>query len=432
MGKKIGNFVVQHIFAALWYALFSVAQSLMLVMALFYLVLDDTEWGKTFIQGLSNDSIDFPMNAVYFASFACGIIMAIIYYFKENKPTLPGFKKQATYFPGEFEYKTGVVIEKTSQALFMIMSCLVFINLVGILLPENLIESYNQSIQWTNEGSILFELLSIGILGPISEEILFRGLMFACLEKAAGRKYAIVVSSLIFALSHGHLVQMSYAFVLGILFALLDYDYKSTGKGYIFPSIVAHITVNSSSVIFERFGASAIIQYISLIAIGIISFILYRYERTAVKDNYAYYCDSITKNIESLKRTMQSVADKGKKYKSENGMSYSLEMSDDIQEAVHGIPYVYNTNYGVGCGRLIFYNMHGVYLVQRVKDKLLWNDSNLNSFSEISQYDAAFNTLVTKNIDEAVGYFIVWAEKESLKDKRKAMKNNRIIGIERR
>ncbi|MBQ3963508.1 MAG: hypothetical protein II678_08180, partial [Erysipelotrichaceae bacterium] len=88
-------------------------------------------------------------------------------------------------------------------------------------------------------------------------------------------------------------------------------------------------------------GASAIIQYISLIVIGIISFILYRYERTAVKDNYAYYCDSITKNIESLKRTMQSVADKGKKYKSENGMSYSLEMSDDIQEAVHGIPYVY-------------------------------------------------------------------------------------------
>ena len=81
MGKKIGNFVVQHIFAALWYALFSVVQSLMLVMALFYLVLDDTEWGKTFIQGLSNDVLQGKgidpvifINATLFL-FACGMLM---------------------------------------------------------------------------------------------------------------------------------------------------------------------------------------------------------------------------------------------------------------------------------------------------------------------------------------------------------------------
>ncbi len=332
----------------------------------------------------------------------------------------------------------------------MIMACLLMINLAGLLLPENMIESYNQSIQWTNEGSILFELLSIGIMGPVAEEVLFRGLMFGCLERAISnrqtavkikdkdnkkswvlveipnnRKYAIIVSSLAFALSHGHLVQVSYAFVLGVLFCMVDYDYKSTAKGYIFPSIVMHVLVNSSSVLCERFGAPAFVQYGIYVLVGVIAFIIYRRERVIVKEKYAYYCDSITKRIASLEKTMKDFVKKNHNYQYKTGWVFDPKMSGEIQESAHGTPYVYTTKYGVGCGNLLFSNLYGTYLVQRLKDSSVWlwkDDVDYDSFDVATQYDAAFDVLITNNISEASEYFSSSVKKESLKDKKKAAK----------
>nr|WP_295949324.1 type II CAAX endopeptidase family protein [uncultured Agathobaculum sp.] len=68
-------------------------------------------------------------------------------------------------------------------------------------------------------------LLGACILGPVCEELLFRGLLAGRLARY-GQKPAALVSALLFGLYHANLSQFFYAFALGLLLA---YAYFYTG-----------------------------------------------------------------------------------------------------------------------------------------------------------------------------------------------------------
>ena len=63
------------------------------------------------------------------------------------------------------------------------------------------------------------------VLGPVAEELLFRGIVLRTLAPF-GRKLAIVVSALLFGLFHGNLLQMPYAFVLGLVLGYSALQYR--------------------------------------------------------------------------------------------------------------------------------------------------------------------------------------------------------------
>ncbi|HIY39158.1 MAG TPA: CPBP family intramembrane metalloprotease [Candidatus Agathobaculum merdigallinarum] len=69
-------------------------------------------------------------------------------------------------------------------------------------------------------------LLGACILGPVCEELLFRGLLAGRLARY-GQKPAALVSALLFGLYHANLSQFFYAFALGLL---LTYVYFYTGS----------------------------------------------------------------------------------------------------------------------------------------------------------------------------------------------------------
>ena len=69
-------------------------------------------------------------------------------------------------------------------------------------------------------------LLGACILGPVCEELLFRGLLAGRLARY-GQKPAALVSALLFGLYHANLSQFFYAFALGLLLA---YVYFYTGS----------------------------------------------------------------------------------------------------------------------------------------------------------------------------------------------------------
>lgn len=69
-------------------------------------------------------------------------------------------------------------------------------------------------------------LLGACILGPVCEELLFRGLLAGRLARY-GQKPAALVSALLFGLYHANLSQFFYAFALGLLLA---YVYFCTGS----------------------------------------------------------------------------------------------------------------------------------------------------------------------------------------------------------
>lgn len=67
--------------------------------------------------------------------------------------------------------------------------------------------------------------LYASILGPISEEILFRGYVLRTLEPF-GKKFAIFGSALLFGLFHGNLLQAPYAFLVGLVLGYVTVEYS--------------------------------------------------------------------------------------------------------------------------------------------------------------------------------------------------------------
>lgn len=121
----------------------------------------------------------------------------------------------------------------------------------NILTLSNLamISSYEETGANFYKVNIVAQIICLGILTPIAEELTFRGLIFKRLREVMNMKRAILISALIFGIYHGNLVQAVYGGVLG---ALLSYAYEKYGS--IKAPILAHMVLNLTSVILSEIG----------------------------------------------------------------------------------------------------------------------------------------------------------------------------------
>ncbi len=77
----------------------------------------------------------------------------------------------------------------------------------------------NQYAAWLPLGLVCF-----GLIAPVAEELLFRGVIFNCIRRYMKLSAAMLVSAVFFALYHGNSVQAIYAVVMGYLMAYA-YEY---------------------------------------------------------------------------------------------------------------------------------------------------------------------------------------------------------------
>ena len=101
----------------------------------------------------------------------------------------------------------------------------------GNMLENPLEQSVDATPLWAN-------VLFVAILAPILEELVFRGMICKRLL-ALGEGFAVVFSGVFFAMLHGNLYQLFYAFTLGCLFGLI---YVKTGK--VIYTIIYHVFIN--------------------------------------------------------------------------------------------------------------------------------------------------------------------------------------------
>ena len=80
--------------------------------------------------------------------------------------------------------------------------------------------------------------ISLAVLPAIFEELFFRGILLNSLI-SGGKLFAVIVSSLCFAVYHCSITQLLYQFIFGIAFSLLALNSKS-----IFPCILTHFLNN--------------------------------------------------------------------------------------------------------------------------------------------------------------------------------------------
>lgn len=91
----------------------------------------------------------------------------------------------------------------------------------------------------------IVSLLVVGVLPSICEESVYRGVFYNEYSKVNVKK-AIVLSGFLFGIFHMNINQFAYAFVMGMIFALVI---EATDS--ILASMVCHFTMNASSVILS-------------------------------------------------------------------------------------------------------------------------------------------------------------------------------------
>ncbi|MCR4590991.1 MAG: CPBP family intramembrane metalloprotease [Lachnospiraceae bacterium] len=116
------------------------------------------------------------------------------------------------------------------------------VNALSLLFSEN--AAADIAKEYINEdSSFFFVAMVMAVIGPLAEELAFRGIIYAGLRKSGRLLSAIVLQALLFGLMHLNLNQMSYAIVLGIAFGIMDEVTNS-----LWPGIIGHFMINFGGV----------------------------------------------------------------------------------------------------------------------------------------------------------------------------------------
>lgn len=73
----------------------------------------------------------------------------------------------------------------------------------------------------------LYTIIATGVLGPVLEEIVFRGIIYNKLKKSFSSKYSVIIVSLLFSLFHLNLIQGIYVFFFSLV---ITYYYDKTNN----------------------------------------------------------------------------------------------------------------------------------------------------------------------------------------------------------
>lgn len=152
-----------------------------------------------------------------------------------------------------------------SLAMFII---LVLSYLDTIISLDKIPGNYNDLIQTIMGGNYIITFITVGILGPIMEEIVFRGFILKELRKIMPTAGAIIVQAFLFGLIHLNILQSSYAFVIGLVLGIAFVATKS-----LYAPILIHLSFNTFNVILSKSDFGTHLEKYSFILL-IASFII--------------------------------------------------------------------------------------------------------------------------------------------------------------
>ena len=124
---------------------------------------------------------------------------------------------------------------------YLMMPLTTVINAMSMLFVDNAVMQISGSVL---SMSMPVMLLIMGVVGPLSEEIVFRGIVLNGYKRSGNAFRAILFSALLFGLMHMNFNQAAYAIFLGIVMAVLV---EATGS--LWSSAIFHMTVNLQNVL---------------------------------------------------------------------------------------------------------------------------------------------------------------------------------------
>lgn len=131
------------------------------------------------------------------------------------------------------------------MALGASLNVIISVVFSAIPFPESWWDAYNQASVSMDEMNALTVVAAV-VIGPLTEEILFRGLLFTRVSRGFGVTVGIFASALVFAVLHGTIIWGLYTFLFGLLLAFVFVRSRSI----VFP-ILLHFSFNLAGVLLS-------------------------------------------------------------------------------------------------------------------------------------------------------------------------------------
>ena len=120
------------------------------------------------------------------------------------------------------------------------MPLVTVVNAISMLFVDNTVVAISSNIL---ELPFWASLFMMAVFGPVSEEFVFRGILFNCYRKEGSTLGAIFLSAIAFGFMHMNFNQAGYAFVIGIALA-----FAMVATGSIWAPVIMHFIINAQSV----------------------------------------------------------------------------------------------------------------------------------------------------------------------------------------
>ena len=187
---------------------------------------------------------DWLINVNALVLIAVAIVTIIVLGFMFIRKEYKTFDK---IYQNTLNIKDWIATVALSLGFYMALT-VVLIILQSIFDMKDMFSQYNDTTSILFTGDLLLVILAVGILTPISEEILLRGLFFNRLRLLMNPRQAVFLSALIFGMMHftGSFIQISYAFILGYMLAYAYFKYEN-----ILIPIIIHVTFNMANFLFQ-------------------------------------------------------------------------------------------------------------------------------------------------------------------------------------
>lgn len=234
-----------------------------------------------FVQAiLSSAVVAFHIDSTVLTLISAILMLFILSWLFNYKPN---FKE-----PKLFIIHYSLFIELIALA---ITSSLALNRLLNLLPINHVLGDYEEVQNYLLGGSVFINVLTIAIVVPVLEEIIFRGIVYNRLKLMMGRNMAVITASIMFGVYHMNLLQGIYAFLFSLLFIFVYEKYHN-----IIAPILMHMVANGLSVFLtytkiNEFFNKKLVVYIMVMLLefiitGIIIFIVHKRQKSNVGDMY--------------------------------------------------------------------------------------------------------------------------------------------------
>lgn len=144
--------------------------------------------------------------------------------------------------------------EKSVGIFIFALMCNLGFTVLGNLLIQAVSAVFSMEISNTvQEGlfssNVIMQLMGIGIVVPVMEEVLFRGLVYNRFKDYNKEWLSGILGAAVFAIYHGNLMQIIFAFPMALIITETYRRNKTLAAPILF-----HVTVNISSVLITYAG----------------------------------------------------------------------------------------------------------------------------------------------------------------------------------